>query len=212
MNNKSAIVLGFGLPLAFLFIIGVFVINPQIRTQPPATHFYYATMPAWRTQYYENNQKSPLFILGGKIAFQNITNNVFFTECQPTNQWIQNQSVSVVPNPLPTICLEKDRARLLAYAVEQGLKIYEHDTKLNQSILLSVDQVLALQAIDDNAKSPEGYTLETNGYYSGGNDLLFGGGSRYRSGAFLVNNRRRTEMNVRASTGDTGIHFLGWAR
>ncbi len=211
MNNKSVIILGFGLPIAFLLIMGIFVMKPSLaKVEKPATDFYYATKQ-WGTFQTQTGNDFPLFVNGGKIAFQNRVN--IFAECQLIQTWVNNQTVMVTPNPLPAICTEKDTARLLTHAYEQGLKIYKHDVVKNQSELLTVDQVVGIAIINDSTKSPEGYILDTNGYYNGGNDLLFGGGaSRYRSGAFLANNRKRIEMNVRAATGDPSISFLGWTR
>lgn len=210
MNNKIAPLLGFGLPLIFLLVVGMFVMTPRMNTRVPSTNFYYATAP-WGT-FSQEVQSTPLFVLNGQIVFQKKNNNTFFAECQFVSTWVNNQMIQTSPDPLPAICTEINRTALLQYSLERGLKVYLHDVQKNESSALNADQIVAMQSLDDSTKSPEGYTIETNGSYYGSSDLLFGGGGRYRSGVFLTQGSRKTEMNVRTSTNAPAIHFLGWIR
>jgi hypothetical protein len=114
------------------------------------------------------------------------------------------------------MCVTQDPETLFEYSLARGLKVYEHNVERNESTqLMTAKEIVNVSGINSDAKSPEGYTFEPNGYYrSGGGDIFFdfsGGGSRYESGPFLVRKNKRIPLNLRPST-QQSIHFLGWAR
>lgn len=224
MTSKTALMLGFGLPVLFAIVAGMFLhANGGIATnKKPQTNFYYATGVNWNIfnnyDHTYNREQKPFLVLNGRFVFPSVPGNRFLYDCtpaSPTVTYLPNGESITVSKEFPDICSEKDTEKILKHVMAKGVKIYEHNVITNESRLMTSDEVVALQNINNTRRSVEGFEFRESGYRNTGmSDFFFGfsGSGNYYYGPYLARGSKVVKMNLRTDSQNEQVYFLGWAR
>ncbi len=205
MREKLPLILGLGLPVAFIIVVIILVLFPATNSLPKI-NFVYTTNPSSRYEL-----QGALVVVNGKVTVQNSPN--IFSECLDYEYDKQNNVMSL---DMQGKVIQKDHCdvgateKRLTKLFSMGMNVFEHDPAKNESRELTVEEVLRLN-LDDTRVSRDGFEF----VYGRNNSDFYGFGNNYRQDYYLKNGRYATDMNLVLPASNQygdGVTFIGWVR
>ena len=184
IKNHFAVLLAFLLPIVLIIIVAASTYIPS-RLLSTDYNFVYATCNV-------NTSRYPYNCDNYLRQRYSVANNKLVVSQASTTQDFDKRSVPYID--------ENYTAR-----------IFLHDTKKNESkeIILEEAQSMTLNGL---VTSPDGVTVTSNLYRSGGSFfLIFDGGSSY--GPYLTKGKKRSKLHLVNDDGRyyyDNFHFIGW--